>query len=332
MKVTKKLRLALLLLVATLGTGVLGYALIEHWSVFDSLYMTIITLATVGFAEVRPMSEAGRTFTMILIVVGAFNGAFVVSAMAQLILEGQLKAILGKRKMEKQLQRLENHIIVCGFGRVGRQVAAELHNRRVPFVLIEQERQNISETCQDQYLFLEGNAADEEVLDGAGIKRARAIVSTLPNDADNVYLALTARQLNPRILIIARAESALAKKKVLRAGADKVICPHELGGGQMVLATLRPNVLDFMQLATVIPGGEQLAIEELPIRGGGHKTGRTIVEAAIKSEYDVIVIGLRKKEGELIFNPPGETKMEDGDILLVLGGSAKLERLAADLG
>jgi voltage-gated potassium channel len=332
MNVEKKFRLALLLLGATIVTGVAGYILIEGWPVFDSLYMTIITLATVGFAEVHPLSEAGRIFTMILIVVGVSDGAFVLSTIAQLVLEGQLKAILGKRKMEKQLQQLQNHIIVCGFGRVGRQVASEFHNRRVPFVIIEQGADNISETCREQYLFLEGNAADEDVLEGAGIKRARAIVSTLPNDADNVYLALTARQLNPKILIVARAESALAKKKVLRAGADKVICPHELGGGQMVLATLRPAVLDFMQLATVVPGGEDLAIEELPIRQGGHKTGQTIVEAAIKSEYDVIVIGLRKEKGELIFNPPGETKMEDGDILLVLGGSAKLERLAADIG
>lgn len=326
-----KLRLALLCLALTIVLGVIGYSAIEHWGLLDSLYMTVITLATVGFEEVRPLSDSGRIFTIVLIVFGAFTGAFVVSTAGQMVLEGQLRTILGKRKMEKKVQKLSDHVIVCGFGRVGRQVAAEFVRRQVSFVIIEQQGEVKSEAhCRD-LLFVDGNAADEDVLEAAGIRRAKAVISTLPDDADNVYLALTARQLNPEIMIVARAESGVARKKLIRAGADKVVCPHELGGSQMAMATLRPNVVDFMRLASVVPGAEQLGIEEIAIKAGGKHSGKTIVEAAVKTSYDAIVIGLRKKSGEVQFNPPGEARMEDGDILIVLGESSKLEQLAVDM-
>jgi voltage-gated potassium channel len=326
-----KLRLAFLLLVliVTVGTG--GYVFIEHWSIFDSLYMTIITLATVGFSEVRPLSETGRAFTMILIAVGVFNGGFIIASIGQLVLEGQLQAILGRRKMEKIVQKLNDHIILCGYGRVGRQVAQEFARRKQPFVVIENSLTSGQEAGRDDIIIITGNAVEDEVLERAGITRARAIVSTLPDDADNVYLALTARQMNPRLVIIVRADTELAKKKLLRAGANRVVCPHELGGTQMAMATLRPNVVDFMHLASA-PGGERLRIEEISIKEKGNLTGKTIIEAAIKSEYDAIVVGLRKKTGQMMFNPPGETTMEAGDILIVLGEHQKLEKLGTDLG
>ncbi len=327
-----KLRLALITLFLTISTGTVGYALIEHWPIFDSLYMTIITLATVGYAEIRPMSEAGRAFTMFLIIFGAFNIGFIAAALAQLVLEGQLMALLGKRKMEKKVQRLKNHIILCGFGRVGRQVAQEFFRLNVPFVILEQDNAAIPDQRADELIFIQGNAADDEVLEQAGIKRARAVVSTLPDDADNVYLSLTARQINPELVIIARAESDLAKRKLHRAGADRVISPHELGGMQMAMATLRPNVVDFMRLATFDPSHQGLSIEEIPIRHKSALTGKSLIETAIKTKYDTIVVGLRKNTGEVIFNPPGETVMEAGDILVALGEAAKLERLGADLG
>lgn len=181
-------------------------------------------------------------------------------------------------------------------------------------------------------IFIEGSGADDDVLEHAGINRAKAIVSTLPDDADNVYLALTARQISSKLLIIARAESNMAKRKLIRAGADRVISPHELGGNQMAMAALRPNILDFMQLASFAQGAEKLGIEELPIRESGNLTGKSIIEAAIKTKYDSIVIGLRKKSGEMMFNPAGDTSMEEGDILIVLGQSDKLEQLSTDLG
>ncbi len=327
-----KLRIALAFIVIIVFTGTVGYSLIEGWSVFDSLYMTIITLATVGFAEIRPLSEGGRAFTIFLIVFGAFNAGFVLTAAAQLILEGQLLAILGKRKMEKKVKSIKDHIILCGFGRVGRQVAREFERRHVPFVILERDESMIAESPGDNLIFIQGNAADDELLEQAGIKRARAIVSTLPDDADNVYLALTARQLNPRLIIIARAESDLAKKKLVRAGADKVICPHELGGMQMAMATLRPNVVDFMRLATGDRTTTGLGIEEISIKDDSSLSGKTIIEAAIKSKYDAIVVGLRKISGEVVFNPPGDTIIDAGDILVVLGETGKLETLGADLG
>lgn len=313
------------------AAGTIGYSIIERWTIWDSLYMTIITLSTVGFKEVHQLSDTGQIFTTLLIVFGAFTMAFVVSAGGQFILQGQLENFLGRRKMEKQVQKLKNHIILCGFGRVGGQVAEEFQRRGEHFVIIEKDSVMMEDARKKGYFLLEGNAADDDMLDEAGIARAKAIVSTLPDDADNVYLALTARQINPDLFIIARAETAVAKKKLRRAGADKVVCPHELGGAQMAMATLRPNVVDFLQLASVVPGGERLGIEEIAIREGGSLTGKTIIGAAIKTKYDAIVVGLRKKTGEVVFNPSGETVMEDGDILIALGENCNLEKLAADL-
>ena len=326
-----KLSLALIFLVLILTIGTAGYMLIEGWSLINSIYMTIITVATVGFGEVQPLSEAGRTFTIILIAFGVFNGGFIFTAIGQLVLEGQLQAILGKRKMEKKVKKLSNHIILCGYGRVGRQVANEFMRRKESFVIIESDRFLIPDAGENGRVFVHGNASSDEVLAYAGIERARAIVSTIPDDAENVYLSLTARQINPGLFIIARADSELAKKKLIRAGANKVVCPHELGGSQMAMATLRPNVVDFMHLAAFSPGGQNLGIEEISIKEGGSLTGKTIIEAAIKSKYDTIVVGLRKKGGQMIFNPPGGTAMESGDILIVLGESDKLESLGADL-
>jgi voltage-gated potassium channel len=312
--------------------GTLGYVLIEDWPILDSLYMTVLTLSTVGFKEVYPLSDRGHVFTIFLIVFGAFTAAFIIKSVAQIVLEGQLREILGKRKMEKKVEKLKNHIILSGYGRVGRRVAEEFARRRVPFVIIERDENIIPDVQRDDYIFIQGNAADDEILEKAGIRRAKSIVSTLPDDAENVYLALTARQLNPNLFIIGRAESNTAKRKLLRAGANRVVCPHEIGGTQMAMATLRPNVIDFMRLAAEVPGGENIGIEEISITKGGRLTGKTIIEAAIKSKYNAIVVGLRKRPDQLMFNPSGETTMEDGDILIVLGASDKLEQLTADLG
>lgn len=327
-----RLRLAIISISLVLAAGTIGYTIIEGWSFMDALYMTVITLSTVGFKEVHTLSDSGQVFTTFLILFGAFNLAFVVSAGAQFILQGQLDKILGRRKMEKKVQKLKNHIILCGYGRVGGQVANEFRRRDEQFVIIEKIPDMVDEARNQGFSVLEGNAADDDMLDHAGIGRARAIVSTLPDDADNVYLALTARQINPDLFIIARAETRLAKKKLRRAGADKVVCPHELGGAQMAMATLRPNVVDFLQLASVVPGVERLGIEEIEIRDGGMLTGKSIIEAAVKREYDAIIVGLRKKTGQVLYNPSGDVIMEDGDILIALGENSKLEKLANDLG
>ncbi len=332
MNSASRLRLSFFSVVLVLAAGTLGYSAIEGWPLWDSLYMTIITLSTVGFKEVHLLSDTGQIFTTFLIIFGAFNIAFVVSAGAQFILQGQLEEILGRRKMGKKVQKLKNHIILCGFGRVGGQVADEFTRRNEEFVIIEMNGEMVHDARKKGYYLIEGNAADDDMLNEAGISRAKAIVSTLPDDADNVYLALTARQINPDLFIIARAETMLAKKKLRRAGADKVVCPHELGGAQMAMATLRPNVVDFLQLASVVPGGERMGIEEISIRTEGKLTGKTIIEAAIKQQYDTIVVGLRKKTGEVLFNPAGDTTMDEGDILIALGENKKLEQLEKDLG
>jgi voltage-gated potassium channel len=326
-----KLRISALTLFFILLIGTLGYVLIEGWNVFESLYMTVITLSTVGYGEVRQLSRPGQFFTIFLIFLGLITFVYAASALGELLIEGQLLSILGRRKMGKKVKRMKNHVILCGYGRVGKQVAQIFAERKQPFVIIEKSQELLEGIDKSGHVYLAGSAADDDILQQAGIDKAMALVSTLPDDSENVYLALTARQMNPNLVIIARADTPEAEKKLIRAGADKVICPHQIGGIQMAMATLRPNVVDFMQLASLAPGAEELGIEEIAIHEGASLEGRTIIEAAIKSKYDAIIVGLRKGTGKLIFNPPGEMRMEKGDILIVLGKNDRLETLAADL-
>jgi voltage-gated potassium channel len=326
-----KLRLSAFILALILLVGTTGYMLIEGWAVLESLYMTVITLSTVGYGEVQELSLGGKIFTIFLIFLGLITFVYAASALGELLIEGQLLSIVGRRKMGKKVKRMKDHIILCGFGRVGRQVAQIFAERKVPFIIVEKDPRLLEGIDKSGHVYLAGSAAEDEVLQQAGISKAMALVSTLPDDSENVYLALSAKQMNPELFVIARADTPEAEKKLKRAGADKVICPHEIGGIQMAMATLRPNVVDFMQLASIAPGTKELGIEEIAIHEGASLEGRTIIEAAVKSKYDAIVVGLRKGSGKLIFNPPGETRMEKGDILIVLGENDRLESLAADL-
>ncbi|KAA3634432.1 MAG: potassium channel protein, partial [Calditrichaeota bacterium] len=278
----RKLQLAIFGLLLVLIIGVIGFMILEGLSPIDALYMTVITLSTVGFGEVSPLHPAGRLFVIFLILFGVMLTGFFASIIGQMIIEGQFREIYGRRKMEKKIDKMHDHIIIAGYGRVGRHVALEFKKKHVDFIVIEKDESMFTNLEKDGILFIQGEATDDDILRDAGIERAKTFVTTLPDEAQNVYLTLTARDMNRNLLIIARADYEEGEKKLKRAGADQVVTPHVLGGVRMAMASLRPNVVDFMKTTSLGQGG--LSIEELRIPENCTFAGKTLVGSNLKND------------------------------------------------
>jgi len=322
----KRLKIVLMILAAVIVFGTVGYSIIERWPLLDSLYMTFITLSTVGFREVYTLSPAGKMFTILLILVGVLGVAYTVRVIAQLVLEGEIKRLFGRRKMQKGLKELVNHYIVCGFGRVGRRIAQELYARKVSFVVVDNDLPRIEQAEKDGFLFVQGDSTVDQTLIDAGIERAKALITAVANEADGVFIALSARQLNPGLFITARAESDEGKKKLLRAGANKVISPYKIGAIRMALTTLRPNLVDFMKVIT-FDKDTGLTIEEIQIKPGSPLIQSTLKDCPIRKEFGIMVAGIKKVGKDVFLNPSPETEIEAGDILIVIGEKERLEKL-----
>lgn len=322
----KKLKWVFLILAGVISYGTLGYTLIERWSALESFYMTIITLSTVGFGEVRALSATGRVFTITLVIFGVAGAAFTITVLGQFIVEGEIRRILGRRKMEKQLKDIKDHYIVCGYGRVGMQVCKQFCSRKLPLVVIEKNPERVEQLVKEGILVIRGDATDDEVLLSAGIQRSKALISTIASESENVFIALSARELNPEIFITARAESKSAEKKLLRAGADRVVSPHEMGGIRMALVTLRPDIVDFMRIVT---GDREkgFGIEEIEVKKNSPIADTLLKDSPIRCELGLLVIGMKKKGREIIINPSAQIRIEPGDILVVIGETEKLEKL-----
>lgn len=327
---TGKLIISLVILAVIIVMGTFGFAVIEDMSLIDSLYMTVITMSTVGFGEIRPLHQEGRVFVIFIIILSLTAGTIAASAIGQVIIEGQLRSVLGRRKMRTKIRKLSDHYIIAGFGRVGRQVAEAFVRRRVPFIVIENNHNAINQLEAEGYVYIEGEAIEDDVLQRAGVDRARVLVSTLPTEADNVYLALTARDFNPDLYIICRADNPEGEKKLKRAGANHVVSPHILGGMRMAMASLRPNVVDFMVMSTL--GDAGLGIEEIVLPQTSPFVGKTIVESKIKSDYDVTVIGIRRGSEKMIISPSPSEGLRENDILLLIGANENLERFTHEMG
>lgn len=304
----------------------IGYRLIEGGSVLDALYMSVITIATVGFKEVYQLSDTGKVFTIIVISFSVVILAYTVSTIGQLLIEGELTEILGRRKMEKEIRATKNHFIIVGFGRVGQMVFSEFGRQNVQSVVIENDAEMLPTMKKSCPLFVEGSATEDEVLIAAGIQSARGLICTIPNESDSVYITLTARQLNPNLHIIARADSKAMEKKLLRAGADRVVIPHEIGGKRLALAGLRPNVVDFMTMESS-SGKLGLSIEEVEVPAGSKVAGQSLKNSDFRAQYGVTVVGIKKPSGNLELHPSGDIIIETGDILVLIGKSEDLERL-----
>jgi voltage-gated potassium channel len=311
--------------------GCVGFIVIEGWDVLEALYMTVITLTTVGFQEVHPLSRAGKIFTMFLIVSGVGFILYFLSSTTGMMIEGTLKDVFGRRKLEKKISHIEGHYIVCGFGRIGRTISQLLKEKPIEVVIIERNSECIPIFQEKNLLYVSGEATSEESLLKAGILKAKGLVAAASSDADNVYITLTARGLNPGLFILARAGEESSIVKLTRAGADKVVSPYDIGARSMANSILRPTVIDFIELA-MHNRSLDLQLEELTVGEKSEIKDLTLMESAIRKEFDLIVVAIKKGSGEMIFNPSSQAKIQVGDILVVLGDRENLISLEKKLG
>jgi voltage-gated potassium channel len=312
-------------LLAVLLAGSLGFVWIEGWSFFDALYMTVTTLTTVGYGEVHPLSHLGRLYNMVLILAGMGVLFYIVGSLARVVVEGEVRRALGKRKLLTRIRKLKNHYIICGFGRIGEIIARQLRERRIPLVVVESDLEKLPPLEEAGYDFVAGDATREEVLTEAGIERARGLVAVVHSDASNVYIVLTARSLNPKLYIVARAEEAGAEQKLKRAGADKVESPYEMGGRKMAHTIMRPTVTTFLELT--MQEGVDLSMEETVVEAASSLIGVALKDSGLRRDLDLIVVAIKRADGEMLFNPTPETLIQAGDTLVLLGMRQNLDAL-----
>jgi len=323
---TRHVITVLLLFAFLLAFGTAGYVVIEGWEPMDGLYMTVITLATVGYGEVHEISQSGRIFTVILIFLGVGSFLYVLGNLAQFLVEGRIRVILGRRKLDRQISQLKEHYIVCGYGRIGRVLSRFLVQRHMNVVVIEQDENRISVIDEDDMLYIMGAATDEANLVKAGIERAKGLTTALGTDAENILVILTARQLNPHLFIVARASQDATEKTLYAAGANVVVSPYDLGARRMAQAILRPTVIDFLDSAFVDESVD-IQIEEIPVKASSNLVDVSLQDSGVRQDLNLIVIAIKKADGSMLFNPLAQTKIGAGDTVIVVGGNKSLLRL-----
>ncbi|MCX5863522.1 MAG: potassium channel protein [Deltaproteobacteria bacterium] len=327
----QKILFAIFMLVMILCIGTSGYMLIENGSFIDSLFMSVITITTVGYGEVIPLSPVGKYFTICLILVGVGFVLYLVGEVTESMVEGGLRKIMGRNNMEKRVAALKDHYIVCGFGRIGKVICKNLKESKLPFVVVESDTQEVQKIDELGYLALPGTASSDEMLLKAGIKQAKGLIAVVSSDAENVYIILSARGLNPNLFIMARSSGTEGTEtKLLRAGANKVVSPYSIGAHRMAQLVVRPTVVDFLDLT--VSGGELgLRLEELRVSEHSALAGKRLMDSGLRKEYDLIVVAIKREEGEMHFNPKPQTTILPGDILVVLGEHEHITALEKQL-
>lgn len=323
--------LALLLLAMIFVGGVVGYMVIEGWSFWDAFYMTVITVTTVGYREVHPMSRSGELFTSLLLLVGVGTAFYTFTLAATIVVEGGLQKRLGRRRVTRMIDDLQQHFIVCGFGRIGTVIADEFAQQQIPFVLVERDPERVQAALERGMLVVEADASHEETLRKLHIERARGLVAAVGTDAENVYAVLTARVLAPALFIVGRAETEDAERKLRRAGADRVVSPYAIGAQQMAQTALRPAVVDFVKLATQA-GNIDLAMEQIVVGGSSELVGKSLIASNLRQRFGVIVVGIQRAAGRMEFNPAPDAEIQSGDQLVVLGRPDSLRALGVAAG
>lgn len=313
---------AVSLTISAIGTA--GYMVIEGWNFLDSLYMVALTLSTVGYSEVHPISPAGRVFTIFLIISSVSLVLYMAGIIVKFVVEGEIRSILGRRKLDKRISRLTNHYIVCGYGRIGRILCKQLTEQTSDVVVMENSPELEPALLEDKVLYLIGDASNETLLLKAGIKRASHLIAALATDVDNVFLVLTARQLNPKINIMARAGKKEAKGKLYAAGANRVESPYDIGAISMGIRLLRPSVSNFLDIA-LTRRERAIQIEEAPVSAKSNLVNIMLKDSGIRQKYNLIIIAIKKSDGEMIFNPSFDTYMEEGDTVIAMGKSSNLK-------
>ncbi len=324
--------LVFLALVVVLGTA--WFVMVENHSVLDGLYMTVITVSTVGFREVVTLDGSGRLFTVFLIIAGLTVLTYTLGSIGRVVVEGSIERFVGRKRMLRDIDHLKNHYIVCGHGRMGQILCEELVKEKVPFVVIEGDPAEADDLIDKGLLVVQGDATEDEILRQAGIDRARGLVAVVSSNVDNLYITLSARVMcresNPNLYILSRATDREACDKIERAGADRVVSPYVIGGMRIVQALLRPTVNDFLEIATQT-GDLDLMFEELAIGGDSSLDGVALKDSGIRASYDVVVIAIKKSSGKMVFNPGPEAMLHNGDMLVTLGDRDQLDRLRGAL-
>jgi voltage-gated potassium channel len=308
--------------------GTIGYYVIErpNFSLLDALYMTVTTLTTVGYGEVHPLSDRGRAFTICLILGGVITFFYTVTELVRAVITGEVRELLGRQRMERSLAGLKRHMIICGYGRMGRHVCQEFSARGLPFVIIDRRPDALQDFDLPHGIAINGDATSDEVLRHAGVDRARALIAVAPSDADNLFITMSARLLNDQLFIVSRAEGEMAEQKLLRAGANRVVSPYAIGGTKVAQAVLRPAVVDFIELATRTEHID-LQLEETLLKPGARLVGTTLQGSRLRQDLGVIIVAVKKPGGHLVANPPGESVLEAGDTLIALGNRRNLDQL-----
>jgi voltage-gated potassium channel len=329
----RRLAIIAIAIVITLGGGTAGFVLIDHYPVFDAFYMTLTTVTTVGYGEIWPLSRAGRIFNCFLILFGVITVLLAIGAMTQTVIELELNQYFGKRRIKNMIEKLQGHIIVCGFGRVGRGAADELRTAKVKFVVVDNNDERVEAAIKDGMLAVLADASRDETLKDVGIDRARGLIATLASDADNLFVILTAKTLNPRLHLSTRVNEESSEQKLRRAGADFVFAPYNSTGHRMAQALLKPHVQQFLDFTTQSMGLDA-GIEQVRVTERSTFVDQSLAEMQMRRELGVIVLAIRKASGEMLFNPPAEARIAGGDHLIVMGrpdGLRKLEQLLTEV-
>jgi voltage-gated potassium channel len=310
--------------------AVLGYRL-AGWDWLDSVYMVVTTVSTVGFREMGPMTPWLQVFTILVIVFGVSTSFYILGGFVQMVLEGEVNRALGRRRVGREIERLAGHVVICGFGRMGEVVAAELSRRNERFVVIDRDPEQAAQCMALGFLALQADATEEEALGAARVPTAKSLVTTLPSDADNVFISLTARNLNPRLQIIARGEQRSTEKKLIQAGADRVVLPATTGAMRMVSMVTRPSTIELIELAA---GGHvaEMAIDELTIPQSSPLVGMTIRESQPRSRHGLLIVAIRHSDGQFEANPSAGTIFQSGDTAVVIGRLADIEKFRTECG
>jgi len=319
-----RIRIVLMAVISAIAVGTVAFHLLEGWSILDSLYVTAQTVTTVGFGDIAPRTALGRAFATVFMIVGVGVVLYALTSTVQAIVHSEL---LASYSHSRKMSKLQDHFIICGAGRVGSHLIRSLRAVDGVFLVIESDQRKVEELMDSGIPVLVRDATLEESLREAGVEHARGLASCLPDDADNVYVVLTARDLNPNIHIVARAAEEQAESKLIRAGANRVVAPTIIGGHRMAMALTKPAVGDFLDSVTA--NHLELGFEQLEVDSVSVLVGRKLSETVIRSELNIVVVSIRRNDGQIIFNPDGETKIEAGDMLIGIGNEESLARLSA---